>query len=109
MPCRNHLRPREASLLDEPIQADAGQGRQEQEQAPELGTELPRAQVQVADIGDFGRSRAGPWWAFLVQTSGKPGKSFRLEELRDGHRAQGLPLLVEGAADVVDGEVLLAQ
>jgi hypothetical protein len=46
---------------------------------------------------------------FVIRASGQPGEAFFLQDQRDGDRASLLPLLFQGPADVINGEVLLAQ
>ena len=74
-----------------------------------MGLERARAQVELPDIGDIGRGRPRAGWAFVVGPARQASESFVLEDLGDGDRAEGVSLVGQIAADVVDGEVLLAQ
>ena len=101
--------PGNPASLEDAIEGDRGQHRQEEEQAAEFGPERPRAQVELPDIGDIGRGRPRAGWAFVVSPARQPSESFVLEDLCDGDRAEGVSLVGQIAADVVDREVLLAQ
>ena len=64
---RDHLRSGEARLREDAVQVgERGQVGQEQEQAAELGAEVPRGQVELADVGDVGRDGAGPVGPLVV-------------------------------------------
>jgi hypothetical protein len=52
--------------LEDAIQRDRGQYRQEKKQTAELGVERARAQVELPDIGDIGRGRPRAWWTFVI-------------------------------------------
>ena len=66
-------------------------------------------QVQLPDVSDVGRGRSRSLWSFVVAAAWQPSEAFGLEDLADGDGADGPAVGVEDAADVVDGEVLLAQ
>src|SRR5436190_865177 len=68
-----------------------------------------RAQVQLPDIGDRGHQRACSGRPVLIIAARQAGKVFLLEDLVGGRGRDGLSVSVQGPADVVDGEVLLAQ
>ena len=106
---RDHLRAGEAGPAEEAVQRDGRQAGEEEEHPTELGTEGARRQVQLPDIGDSGGGGAGAGRALLVEPPGEAGEALGLEEDRDSGGAEGLALIAEGGADVVDGEVLLAQ
>ena len=105
----DHLRSGESRLPEDAIEGDRGQHRQEEEQAAEFGSERLRAQVELPDIGDVGRGRPRAGWALVVGPARQPSESFVLEDLCDGDRAEGMSLVGQVTADVVDGEVLFAQ
>ena len=50
-----------------------------------------------------------PGWAFVISPAWQASESFILEDLGDGDRTEGVALVGQITADVVDGEVLLAQ
>jgi hypothetical protein len=108
-PGRDHLRAGQAGLLDDAVKRKRGQGGQEEEQAAELGVGGSRAEVELANIGDSGGQRVSSQGAVLVIASRQAGEAFLFEDLVNGHGADGLVLCGQGAADIVDGEVLLAQ
>ena len=65
---------------------------QKKKQPAELGTELPRRQIQLLDIrhgGDLGADCRRP---FLVRPPGKPGKSFLLQNRGDRRGTESLVL-----------------
>ena len=68
-----------------------------------------RAEVKLPHIGDIGCGRPRARWAFVVGPARQASESFVLEDLGDGDRAEGMSLVGQIAADVVDGEVLLSQ
>ena len=91
------------------LPGDAGQEGQEKEEPPEGGAKLARRQIQLAHVGDGGGESAGTLGPFVILASRQPREAFFLEDQGDGHRAALLSLLLQGSADVVDGEVLFAQ
>jgi hypothetical protein len=95
--------------LEDAIEGNRGQHGQEEEQAAELGLKRARAQVKLPDIGDIGSGRPRARWAFVVGPARQASESFVLEDLGNGDRAEGMSLVGQIAADVVDGEVLLSQ
>ena len=105
----DHLRAGEPRVLEDPVQGDRGEHRQEEEQAAELGPERRRAQVELADIGDIGRGRPRAGWTFVIGPAWQPRESFVFEDLCDGDRTERVALVGEVSADVIDGEVLLTQ
>ena len=68
-----------------------------------------RAEVELLDVGDVRGGRSSGRGSLVVGPTGEAGEAFGLEDLIDGDRADGVAVGVEGAADVGDGEVLLAQ
>ena len=105
----DHLRSGESRRTEDAIERDRGEHGQEEEQAAELGLERLRAQIKLPDIGDIGCGWPRAGWAFVVGPARQASESFVLENLGDGDRAEGMSLVGQIAADVVDGEVLLSQ
>ncbi len=66
-------------------------------------------QVETANIGDLGDDGARLFGSLVVNSSRQLGEALFLEDGGDRRRAEGLAVAGQGAADVVDGEVLLAQ
>jgi hypothetical protein len=64
----------------------------------------PGTEVEPAGIGDVGGDRPRAGWPLLVGAARQASKSLVLEDLVDGGGAESDLLLLEGAADVVDGE-----
>ena len=62
-----------------------------------------------ADVGDVGCGGPGAGRTLVVGAAGESGEPLGLEDLGDRDRAEGMPRVVQHAADVVDREVLLAQ
>ena len=106
---RDHVRSGEAGARQGRVQVDGDQVGQEEEQAAELGVDGARSQVELTDIRDIGRDGPGPLGS-LVAATRQLGEALLLEDGSDGRRAERLAAVTgQGAADVVDGEVLLAQ
>ena len=105
----DHVRSGEAAARQDPVQVGRDQVGQEQEQSAELGVERARCQVELADIGDIGGDGTGLIGSLLVAASRQFGEALFLEDRGDRRRAERLAVAGQGAADVVDGEVLLPQ
>ena len=101
--------PGKPALTEDAIEGDRGQHRQEEEQAAEFGPERRGLKVELPDIGDIGRGRPRAGWTFVVGPAWQASESFVLEDLCDGDRTEGVSLVGQIAADVVDREVLFAQ
>ena len=101
--------PGNPAVLEDPVQGDRGEHGQEEEQAAELGPKRRRAQVELPDIGDIGRGWSRSGWTFVIGPAWQPCESLALEDLRDGDRTERVALVGQVSADVIDGEVLLAQ
>src|SRR5262249_55401541 len=82
---------------------------QEEEQPAELGVDGAGAQVELPDIRHIGRDGPGSVGSLLVATARQLGEALLLEDRGDGRRAERLAITGQGPADVVDGEVLLAE
>ena len=106
---RDHLRAGESGPREELVQVGGRQPGEEEEQAAELGAEVARRQVELADIGDIGGHGPGLVGPLVVAPPRQLGEALLLEDRGDGRRAERLAVAGQGAADVVDGEVLLAQ
>ena len=106
---RDHLRSGESALSEDLVQVTRDQAGEEQEEAAELGAEVAGRQVEPADVGRIGDDRTRLVGSLVVAAPGQFGEALFLQDCSDGRRAQRFAVAVEGAADVVDGEVLLAQ
>jgi hypothetical protein len=106
---RDHGRAGEASPPQNGIEVAGDQLGHEQEQAAEAGTEVPRVEVELADVGDSGLGRACAGWAFLIETAGQAGETLLLEDVVDSDGTEGVALVFQGSADVIDGQVLFAE
>ena len=110
-PClsgRDHLAAGITGLPNQAGQVAIHQQRQKQEQATELSREAAWGQRELAAIGDGsggGKERRGP---FGILAPGQAGEAFFVQDLPDGGGTQGSLLGLQGAFDVIDGEVLLA-
>lgn len=104
----NHLRAGEPLLFEDRLPADLGQVGDKQEQAPELGAELARRQVQLLHVSHGRSIRVRMLGPLLIGPPGQPGKAFLLEDDANVGRAEVMSLVLEQALNVVDGEVLLA-
>src|SRR5204863_459287 len=96
-------------LADDAVEREGGEGRHEEEEAPELGVDGSRSEVELPDIRNIGHGGVCSRGTILVISAGKAGKAFGLEDLVHGHGTDGGAVSGKGSADVVDGEVLLAQ
>jgi len=105
----DHLRAGEASLAEDAVEGENRQGREEEEEAAELGMEGTGPEIELLDVGD-GRGRGsdgrGP---LVIGAAGQTGKALGLEDLVDGDGAEGVAVGLKSTADVIDGEVLLAE
>src|SRR5262249_60407007 len=63
----------------------------------------------LRDIRHIGRDGPGPVGSLLVAAARQLGEALLLDDRGDGRRAQRLAITGQGPADVVDGEVLLAE
>jgi hypothetical protein len=95
--------------LENAIQGNRGQYRQEKEQAAELRVERARAQVELPDIGDFGGGRPRIWWTLVIGPAWQASESFILDDLGDGDRTEAVALVGQITANIVDREVLFAE
>ena len=98
----DHLRSWKCRSLQNAIQGDRGQYRQEKEQATELRVERARAQVEFPDISNIGGGRSRTWWTLVIGPAWHASESFVLEDLGDGDRTQAVALVGQIAADIVD-------
>ena len=106
---RDHLRAGETRPRQEGVQPGVNQPGEEEEQAAELGAEVARRQVKAADVGHVGDDRAGLVGPFVVGASRQLGEALVLEDRGDRRRTERLSVAGQGAADIMDREVLLAQ
>jgi hypothetical protein len=106
---RDHLRSGEPRGPEDAVQGDGGEGRQEEEQAAELGRERPGIQVELPHIGDLGRRRPRAGRSLVIGPARQASEPFILEDPGDGDRAERMPLVSQVAADVIDREVLFPQ
>jgi hypothetical protein len=109
-PClrgRDHLAAGIAGLPNQAGQVAIHQHRQKQEQTSQLSREVAWGQGEFAAIGDgSGRGKEGRGTLFIL-APGQAGEAFFVQDLPDGGGTQGSLLGLQGACDVVDGEVLL--
>jgi hypothetical protein len=106
---RDHLRPGETAPREELLQVGRGDPRQEQEQATELGAKAAWFQVEPAHVGHVGHDGTGLMGPLVVAAPRQLGEALFLQDHGDRRRAERLAVAGEGAADIMDGEVLLAQ
>jgi hypothetical protein len=74
-----------------------------------LRTEAAWRQVHGPDIGARRPLSSGPKGPFVVCSPRKAGKALLLEDLRDRYGAESIAGAGQLRADVIDGEVVLAQ
>jgi hypothetical protein len=105
---RNLVRTGETGAAQEAIERARDQVGHKQEQTAKLGAELPWSEIQFPDVGAVGTDRSRAGWPLLIQAAGQSRKTFTLEDLVDGHGAEGLSVTPEGLTDLVDGKILFA-
>jgi len=105
----DHGRAGEAGLTDQAVKRQLGEHRQEQEQTAEPGVQGAGLEVELLDVGDVGERGSSAGRAFVIGAAWQFGEAFLVEDLRDGGRRQRLAGLVQGTADIVNREILLAQ
>ena len=94
--------------MEDAIQGDRGQYRQEKEQAAKLRVERARAQVELPDIGNLSSGRPQTWWTLIIGLAWQASETFILEDLGNGDRTEAAALVGQIMADIVDREVLFA-
>ena len=106
---RDHFRAWKTRPVEDFVQTDLDEVGQEKKEAAELGFKLPGSKIKTAYISYGSDFRPYAGRPFLIATPWQAGKPFLLEN--DGHscRAQSMLLIAQDLADIVDGEVLLAQ
>jgi hypothetical protein len=60
-------------------------------------------------VGNLGLDGPGRIGAFFIAASGQTGETLLFEDQGDGRGGEPLSLMGQGAADVIDGQVLLSQ
>src|SRR6185312_4126048 len=106
---RDHLGSRESGLREELVQPGGSQPWEEQKQPTELGAKATGLQVESADISRFGRHGSRIVGPLVIASSRQLGKPLLFEDRGDHRWAERLAVAGDGAADVVDGEILLPQ
>jgi hypothetical protein len=96
-------------VLDDLVESDFYQIGDEQKEPTELCTETTLRQIKLPNIGRFGSLRTTTSWSLIVCPPWQPCKALLLEDHRDGRRRQLLAGRTQLFADVVDGQILLAQ
>ena len=106
----DHRRARELAARHHGVEVEPGQQGQEQEQAPDARGEHAGRQRELPDIGDRLGQRPRAPGALLVGPAGQPREALRPQHFLDrGDAEPARAGAVEFVADVVDGEVALAQ
>lgn len=103
------VEPGQARLADQAVERQLSERGQEQKEAAELGMQGAGLEVEFPNVGHGGDGGARTGRPFVVGAAGQFGEAFFLKNLGDGSGGQRLAGLVQGPADVIDGEVLLAQ
>ena len=103
---RDHPRSGEVAASRQRVQVGRDQVRQEHEQAAEPGVDRSRRQIESADIRHLGHEGAGSIGPLVVAAPRQLGEPLLLQDRGDGGRAERLAVVGQGAADVVDGQVL---
>lgn len=106
---RDHLRAWKTSLVKYFVQTDLDEVGHKEKEATELGFKLPGSEIKITYICHGGGFRPYAGRPFLIAPPWQAGKSFLLENHGHSRRAQSMLLIAQDLADIVDGEVLLAQ
>jgi hypothetical protein len=106
---RDHFGSRQVGLLGQFVKLQAHQVWEEEKESAAARDKGVVAQAELAHIGDRFNSGAGVNGPFLIQAPGQRSKALDFEYFAHRRWAEGALALVEGAADVVDGEILFAQ
>src|SRR5207249_812319 len=83
--------------------------REEQKQAAELGAEGPRFEVKRPRVGTISGGRLGVRRSLAITAAWELGKALLPEDGGHGHRRTREVFFFQGFADIVDGQVLLAE
>jgi len=106
----DHLRARELAARHHGVEVEPGQQGQEQEETPDARGEHAGRQRELPDIGDRLGQRPGGPGPLLVGPARQAREALRPQHLLDrGDAEPPGARAVEFVADVVDGEVALAQ
>jgi hypothetical protein len=73
-----------------------------------LAAELPRFEVQLANVGHISGGGTSAGWPFIVAAAGQAREALLTQDLGNGHRTVRDPLACQGSADILHGQVLLA-
>jgi hypothetical protein len=106
---RDHLGARQIAGADHPLERHLHQCRQKQKQAAEVGPHAARFQIQLAHVGAVGLRGSDALRTFLVRAARQAREAFLLEHGRHRHGRSQDVFFLQGRADIVDGQVLLAQ
>ena len=74
-----------------------------------FGAEGTRAEVELLHVRDVGLFRLGAGRSFLIETAWQPRETFLAQDLVDRNRTDSERLVLQGSADIVNGEILFAQ
>ena len=109
MGCWDHFGTRETCLIEDLVQADLDEVRQEKKQAAELGLKVPAGKIQVPHVCNGSNLRPNARRPFVIASPGQAGKALFLEDHGHRRRTQFVSLIAQEPADIIDREVLLAQ
>src|ERR1035437_7596598 len=97
-----------SGLADQLGKLATHQGGEEQKEAAQLGLEFTRLQRELAAICHSGGGWAVGIGTVLVFAPGQTSKALIVQNLPDGSATEGCVVVLEGALDVIDGEILFA-
>ena len=87
----NHLRTGKTGILEDSVERDRSQHRQEEEQAAELGPKRRRTQIELPDVGDIGDGRPRAGGTYVIGPTRQASESFVFEDLRHSDRTENIP------------------
>ena len=106
---REHFGAGQIAASEDAVEAEFGEGGQEQKQTAELGAQASWLEIHGSDIGAVGGGGLGALGSFGVTTSGQFGEAFASEKGGDRNGGAFDTLVLQGCADVINGLVLLAK
>jgi hypothetical protein len=106
---RDRLGAGQVAPIDDAVEAQLDECREEQKQAAELGAEGPRFEVKRPRVGTISGGRLGVRRSLAIAAAWELGKALLPEDGGHGHWRTREVFFFQSFADIVDGQVLLAE